>query len=70
MKEQTNENIDSGLTFFVIAAIVILLLIVGIGTCNKNSAEQSLRSKNGIDTLYTDDSGYVIHFTIDSAFKK
>jgi glucose uptake protein GlcU len=70
MKEQTNENIDSGLTFFVIAAIVILLLIVGIGMCNKNKTEESLRSKNGIDTLYTDDSGYIIHFTIDSAFKK
>ena len=70
MKEYTNQNVDSGLIGLIVIAIVAAIVIILIGSSGKSKQEATPRVKNGIDTLYTSDSGYIIHFTIDSAFKK
>ena len=70
MKEETNQNVDRGLISLVVMSIVIGIIIILLVNSGKNKAANTPRTKNGIDTIYTDDSGYIIRFNIDSAFKR
>jgi hypothetical protein len=51
----------------VIVVGIFAFIISGTKMCNK--PKPNPRLKNGVDTLYTDDSGYTIRFYIDSVFE-
>jgi hypothetical protein len=64
-KKEILEWIDVA-KYILIIAFFIWLFKDGCGHSNQNIG---FRDKNGIDTIYTDDSAYIIHFEIDSSYE-
>ncbi len=55
--------------WWVINPITIILVIVFIRDWWDSEHKISPRMKNGKDILFSNDSAYVIHFTIDSVYE-
>ncbi len=55
-------------------AVLVVIVFLGYKGCNSSDQEptsyyyDSNRKFNGIDTLYSRDTAYIIHFTIDTAY--
>ncbi len=69
-KEKIIRLLKSIGSLIVSAAAIALLFWLSNKSHDPPKAEKhfSLWSKKGIDTVYTDDSAYVIHFKIDTSF--
>jgi hypothetical protein len=57
--------------YMAIIAVICLVRLFFIQGCKSTKVDVSdnPRDKNGVDTIYSDDSVYIINFKIDSAFK-